>query len=74
MPIHKSTFEVKDTTPPVFGSEECHADKYMGVERRRGNRRTAIDRRGDVRFDLNAEDRRQCPGRRDGDKTAARWI
>ncbi|MEP4484010.1 MAG: hypothetical protein ABJ013_00150 [Halioglobus sp.] len=74
MPTHKSTFEVKDPTPPAFGSEECHVDKYMGTERRRDNRRTAIDRRGDVRFDLKAEDRRQDPGRRDGDKTAARWI
>ncbi|MEP0200676.1 MAG: hypothetical protein ABJ084_14945 [Halioglobus sp.] len=74
MPTHKSTFEVKDPTPPAFGSEECHVDKYMGMERRSDNRRTAIDRRGDVRFDLKAEDRRQVPGRRDGDKTAARWI
>jgi hypothetical protein len=75
MPDQKSTFEVKDTTPPQFGSEDCHKkDKYMGIEHRKDNRRKAHDRRDDVRFDLKAEDRRQCPGRREGDQTAARWI
>jgi len=74
MPTHKSTFESKDTTLPAFGSQDCHSVQYMGTERRAENRRTGIDRRGDVRFDLEAKDRRQCPGRRSGDEAAARWI
>ena len=69
----KSVFEVKDPTPVQFGAEEPAKTKYMGPERRRDNRRSGHDRRLDVRFELNAEDRRQSHGRREDDKTAAFW-
>ncbi len=73
MPIEKSVFEVKDPTPPQFAVEELHEQKYMGPERRRDNRRSGHDRRLDVRFELNAEDRRQSHGRREGDKAPQFW-
>jgi hypothetical protein len=73
MPIQKSVFEVKDATPPKFEVEELHEQKYMGPERRRENRRTGHDRRLDVRFELNADDRRQSHGRREGDNGPNFW-
>lgn len=69
----KSIFEVKDPTPVQFGAEEPHETKYMGPERRRDNRRSGRDRRLDVRFELNAEDRRQSHGRRHDDRCASFW-
>jgi hypothetical protein len=47
--------------------------KYMGVERRRDNRRKAQDRRSDVRFDLDKSDRRENDGRREDDATVKYW-
>jgi len=73
MPTQKSVFEVKDATPPKFGVEEPQQQKYMGPERRRDNRRTGHDRRLDVRFELNADDRRQSHGRREADQAPHFW-
>ncbi len=47
--------------------------KYMGEERRRGNRRKGQNRRADVRFDLTKTDRRQTEGRRETDATVKFW-
>jgi len=47
--------------------------KYSGVERRRANRRSGTDRRADVRFDLDKNDRRQNEGRRESDHTPKYW-
>lgn len=45
---------------------------YVGEERRRSNRRSSDDRRGEVRFDLNG-DRRQSGGRREKELTVQFW-
>ena len=54
-------------------SEPAKKKKYMGVERRRANRRSGNDRRGDVRFDLDKNDRRQNKGRREDDFAPDYW-
>ena len=46
---------------------------YTGAERRRENRRKAIDRREDVRFDLTKDDRRKIEGRRKDDGSPKFW-
>lgn len=40
---------------------------YQGKERRRHSRRVTSDRRQDVRWEPEKDDRRQMPGRRAGD-------
>ena len=42
-------------------------EKYLGPEARRYTRRVQVDRRGEVRFDINSVDRRQGTGRRSDD-------
>jgi len=69
----KSAFQVKDPAPAQFGAEEPRETKYMGPERRRNNRRSGHDRRLDVRFELNTEDRRQSRGRRHDERCPAFW-
>jgi len=74
--MRKPIFEAKDTHPQfeVAAQAEATEDKYVGPERRRDNRRTSTDRRGEVRFDLNSTDRRQkIGGRRDGDAKVNFW-
>jgi hypothetical protein len=73
MSTEKSVFEVKDTTPPLFGVQECHEKKYMGQERRHDNRRIGHDRRLDIRFEVSAEDRRHSHGRRESDLAPTFW-
>ncbi len=53
--------------------ETAGGKEYMGVERRHNIRRKNEDRRGDVRFDLSKEDRRQNQGRREDDHTPDFW-
>ena len=55
----------RDTAVPT-------AKMYMGEERRRSDRRSNTDRRGEVRFDLNG-DRRQNAGRRAQDSNPQFW-
>ena len=73
MPPEKALFGSQDTSPATFGSEEPGQKKYMGPERRRDNRRQAVDRRVDVRFDPKASDRRQQDGRRQNDAAPKFW-
>ncbi|MDH3991872.1 MAG: hypothetical protein OEV47_03135 [Gammaproteobacteria bacterium] len=73
MPPDKCIFEARDPGPVTDHVENKSTKKYMGPERRRENRRETTDRRGDVRFDLKASDRRENPGRREGDKTPKFW-
>ena len=73
MPPDKSIFEARDPGPVTHHVENKNAKKYMGPERRRDNRRVKNDRRGDVRFDLKASDRRENPGRREDDKLPKFW-
>lgn len=69
----KASFYSRDTDPGTNDVSKKNKKKYMGLERRRGNRRKAQDRRGDVRFDLTKTDRRQNEGRREDDTTPKFW-
>lgn len=73
MPPDKALFEARDPGPVTDHVEHTDCKKYMGMERRRTNRRENVDRRGDVRFDLKATDRRENPGRREDDKGPNFW-
>jgi hypothetical protein len=70
--MRKSVFESKDTHSQ-FAMTADSEDKYLGPERRRVNRRATQDRRGEVRFDINASDRRENPGRRQDDVSVNFW-
>jgi hypothetical protein len=70
--MRKSVFESKDTRPQ-FALSEDNGEKYLGPERRRVDRRGTQERRGEVRFDINASDRRENPGRRSGDVSVNFW-
>ncbi len=66
----KATFESQDTHAAFGVAESGGEKKYMGVERRRGHRRSGHDRRAEVRFDPNSvPDRRENKGRRETDST-----
>jgi hypothetical protein len=69
----KSSFYARD--PEVATSDVSKKDKkkYMGIERRKSNRRKAQDRRSDVRFDLEKTDRRETDGRREDDANVKYW-
>ena len=68
----KSTFYSRDPGSGV--AEGVQKEKpYSGVERRRDTRRKNKDRRGDVRFEVDKDDRRKTEGRRKGDKTPKFW-
>jgi hypothetical protein len=69
----KASFYSKDLTPATNDPLKSGKKKYMGEERRRGNRRKGQNRRGDVRFDLTKTDRRQSEGRRETDATVKFW-
>jgi hypothetical protein len=70
----KAHFESRDVAPPTYDPADTkNPKKYMGPERRRENRRGGHDRRQDVRFELNKEDRRQRSGRRHDDKAPKFW-
>ena len=70
--MRKSVFESRDTHP-LFAVAEESEDKYVGPERRRCDRRATLDRRGEVRFDINATDRREKSGRRSDDVSVNFW-
>lgn len=71
---HKAHFEARDVSPASYDPmDKDNPKKYMGPERRRENRRGGKDRRQDVRFELNKEDRRQSQGRRHDDKSPQFW-
>lgn len=69
----KASFYSRDPAPFTSDTSKQHKRKYMGEERRRKNRRIAMDRRGDVRFDLSKTDRRNSDGRRENDATVKFW-
>jgi hypothetical protein len=72
-PSTKASFYSRDTT--AVSSDLLHPikKKYMGVERRREDRRKAQDRRDSVRFDLTKVDRRETCGRRKNDASIKFW-
>jgi len=60
--------EVPGTVKPMFEARELSdPGPYKGPERRRENRRSGVDRRKNIRFELDKEDRRKTYGRRKGD-------
>jgi hypothetical protein len=67
-----TVFEARDLAPAICkdGQGEEH---YTGVERRRGERRAYHDRREEVRFEFDREDRRRGDGRRKDDKSPKFW-
>jgi len=72
MPPDKAKFEVRDISP-AFPKKDSTELKYMGEERRRQNRRSGVDRRDEVRFEIGKDDRRRDLGRRKDDKTGRFW-
>lgn len=69
-----SSFYTRDTKLESTDQPELEEKgKYMGVERRRRNRRSRSDRRADVRFDLEKSDRRQYNSRRENDGGPSYW-
>ncbi|RLA45120.1 MAG: hypothetical protein DRQ97_10260 [Gammaproteobacteria bacterium] len=73
MPSDKAVFGSYETNPVTYDPDDLHTRKYKGPEKRRSDRRQEADRRGDVRFDLNASDRRQKDGRRHNDAAPKFW-
>ena len=73
MPPDKALFESHDTGPATSEINEAHVKKYMGQERRRVDRRQSSDRRVDVRFEVDKNDRRQKNGRRHNDAAPKFW-
>jgi type II secretory pathway predicted ATPase ExeA len=69
----KAQFEARDIPQPGYNDDAGNSKKYMGVERRRGNRRDGEDRRSDVRFEPDKEDRRKSDGRRKDDTNPKFW-
>ena len=67
MTSEKASFYSRDPDRFIRDKSDPKKTKYIGIARRRDNRRKAQDRRGDVRFDLTKTDRRQCEGRRADD-------
>lgn len=68
----RANFEARDLSPPIDYDTDGKPT-YKGPERRRHNRRSSKDRRGEVRFEPGKEDRRQKPGRRKDDKLPKFW-
>jgi hypothetical protein len=70
----KAVFESRDLSPP-FQQKDAGKDKtYLGVQRRKGQRRSGCDRRESVRFENGAtSDRRVLNGRRDDDQSVQFW-
>jgi hypothetical protein len=68
----KPQFGASELSPTYVVDEEGE-QQYSGPERREGNRRSGKDRREEVRFEVDKEDRRQRPGRRKGDKSPKFW-
>lgn len=73
MTSHKASFYSRDPDRIIRDKADPTKKKFLGVERRRTNRRRAQDRRGDVRFDLTKTDRRQIVGRRSDDVAPKFW-
>lgn len=68
----RAHFEVRDLSPRIDYDSDGKP-VYKGPERRRQNRRDGRDRREEVRFEFGKDDRRQEPGRREGDKAPKFW-
>ena len=76
-PPGKAKFDALDVSPTTYGADKSgdktKQKKYMGPEQRRGHRRNSEDRRKDIRFEMDKEDRRKNQGRRRDDETPDFW-
>lgn len=72
MTSNRSSFYSRDPDRLIRDKEDPKKKKYLGIERRRKNRRQARDRRIDVRFEMKS-DRRKSEGRREDDATTKFW-
>lgn len=73
MSENKASFYSRDPGTSEDGVADPAKKPYVGVERRRYDRRQAVDRRGEVRFELEKDDRRKNQGRREGDNAPEFW-
>ncbi len=69
----KAQFESRDVPLASHSEDEKRSKNYAGPEQRRQNRRSAEDRRKDIRFEVGKEDRRKNPGKRHDDKILKFW-
>ena len=58
----KATFESRELSPNIQSGQDSGGKTYMGVEKRRQQRRVNKDRRGAIRFENGGADRRKNPG------------
>lgn len=72
MSYKHSPFEARDVTPPACKDKQG-AKHYIGIERRKSARRACQDRRLEVRFSVDKEERRQRAGRREDDRAPKFW-
>jgi len=69
----KPLFESRDPGTADPSTTDRKGSKYTGQERRRKNRRNSKDRRADVRFEIDKNDRREKAGRRHDDAAPKFW-
>lgn len=70
----KAVFESRDLSQTFIEKRTGGDKKFLGVERRRGARRSGRDRREAVRFeDGSTSCRRENPGRRSDDNSLNFW-
>ncbi len=69
----RASFYSRDPRPFSSDTEDSEKRKYAGEERRKRNRRSNTDRRQEVRFEPDKDDRRQTDGRRKNDKQPKFW-
>jgi hypothetical protein len=73
MTTDKASFFARDPSPFASDGEATGQKKYMGTEQRRFNRRALEERRGEIRFELSKEVRRNSTGRRENDSDPKFW-
>lgn len=69
----KAKFDSRDVSIGSSSPTDKGGKKYMGIERRKVNRRSGLDRRTEVRFEPGKDDRRKNHGRRADDNTPEFW-
>jgi hypothetical protein len=73
MSTSRAAFHSRDPNPHSIDTNDPSNKNYMGEERRKQNRRDTMDRRGDIRFELLASDRRENTNRRETDRDHKFW-
>jgi general secretion pathway protein A len=69
----KAQFQVQEISPPTFSRVGENTEEKEGLERRLDNRRSSLERREEIRFEVNKEDRRKNHGRRHDDNSPDFW-